>query len=211
MRGRVADAWGEIRGARVPALPEDGPLGPEAGKPGRHTRRDHPLLIVHTGEGKGKSTAAFGIVMRSWARGWRVGVYQFMKSGKWKVGEREAATALGGIVWENMGDGWSWTSRDLDQSADLAREGWREVRRRIADQTYDVLLLDELTYPMAFGWIPVDEVVEVLRTRPGFQHVIVTGRDAPPELVEIADLVTEMVKVKHPFDRGIRAQRGIEW
>ena len=187
-------------------MSEDG-----AGKPGRHTRRDHPLLIVHTGEGKGKSTAAFGIVMRSWARGWRVGVYQFMKSGKWKVGEREAATALGGIVWENMGDGWSWTSRDLDQSADLAREGWREVRRRIADQTYDVLLLDELTYPMAFGWIPVDEVVEVLRTRPGFQHVIVTGRDAPPELVEIADLVTEMVKVKHPFDRGIRAQRGIEW
>jgi len=211
MRGRVADAWGEIRGARVPALPEDGPLGPGAGKPGRHTRRDHPLLIVHTGEGKGKSTAAFGIVMRSWARGWRVGVYQFMKSGKWKVGERQAAMALGGIVWENMGDGWSWTSRDLDQSADLAREGWREVRRRIADQTYDVLLLDELTYPMAFGWIPVDEVVEVLRTRPGFQHVIVTGRDAPPELVEIADLVTEMVKVKHPFDQGIRAQRGIEW
>jgi len=174
-------------------------------------RRDHPLLIVHTGEGKGKSTAAFGIVMRSWARGWRVGVYQFMKSGKWKVGERKAAMALGGIVWESMGDGWSWTSRDLDRSADLARVGWREVRQRIADQTYDVLLLDELTYPMTFGWVAVDEVVEVLRTRPGFQHVIVTGSDAPPELVEIADLVTEMVKVKHPFDQGIRAQRGIEW
>ena len=90
-------------------------------------RRDHPLLIVHTGEGKGKSTAAFGIVMRSWARGWRVGVYQFMKSGKWKVGERKAAMVLGGIVWESMGDGRSWTSRDLDRSADLAREGWREV------------------------------------------------------------------------------------
>ena len=192
-------------------MSEDGPLEPGAGKPGRHTRRDHPLLIVHTGEGKGKSTAAFGIVMRSWARGWRVGVYQFMKSGKWKVGERKAAMALGGIVWESMGDGWSWTSRDLDPSADLARVGWREVRQRIADQTYDVLLLDELTYPMTFGWVAVDEVVEVLRTRPGFQHVIVTGRDAPPELVEIADLVTEMVKVKHPFDQGIRAQRGIEW
>jgi len=195
----------------VPPQPEGDALQPEAGKPGRRTRRDHPLLIVHTGEGKGKSTAAFGIVMRSWARGWRVGVYQFMKSGKWKVGERQAAMALGGIVWENMGDGWSWTSRDLDQSADLAREGWREVRRRIADQTYDVLLLDELTYPLTFGWIPLEEVVEVLRTRPGFQHVIVTGRDAPAELVGIADLVTEMVKVKHPFDEGIRAQRGIEW
>jgi cob(I)alamin adenosyltransferase len=195
----------------VPPQPEGGPLQPEAGKPGRRTRRDHPLLIVHTGEGKGKSTAAFGIVMRSWARGWRVGVYQFMKSGKWQVGERKAAMALGGIVWENMGDGWSWTSRDLDQSADLAREGWREVSRRIADQTYDVLLLDELTYPLTFGWLPLEEVVEVLRTRPGFQHVIVTGRDAPAELVGIADLVTEMVKVKHPFDRGIRAQRGIEW
>jgi cob(I)alamin adenosyltransferase len=182
-----------------------------ARRPGGRTRRDHPLLIVHTGEGKGKSTAAFGILMRAWARGWRIGVYQFMKSGKWKVGERAAAMALGGIVWENMGDGWSWTSRDLEQSADLAREGWEEVRRRIAAETYDVLLLDELTYPITFGWIPLDDVVEVLRTRPGFQHVIVTGRGAPAELIEIADLVTEMRKVKHPFDQGIKAQKGIEW
>lgn len=179
--------------------------------PTSHAPRDRPLLIVNTGEGKGKSTAAFGVVLRAWARGYRVGVYQFLKSGKWKVGEKAAAQALGGIVWETMGDGWTWTSRDLEESADLAREGWAEVRRRIAEETYDLLVLDEFTYPLTFGWVPVDEVVEVLRTRPGFQHVVVTGRAAPQELVDIADLVTEMRKVKHPFDVGIKAQRGIEW
>jgi len=179
--------------------------------PTSHAPRDRPLLIVNTGEGKGKSTAAFGIVLRAWARGYRVGVYQFLKSGKWKVGEKAAAEALGGIVWETMGDGWTWTSRDLEESADLAREGWAEVRRRIAEETYDLLVLDEFTYPLTFGWVPVQEVIEVLRTRPGFQHVVVTGRAAPQELVDIADLVTEMRKVKHPFDAGIKAQRGIEW
>jgi cob(I)alamin adenosyltransferase len=177
----------------------------------RHSRRERPLLIVNTGEGKGKSTAGFGLVLRAWARGYRVGVYQFVKSGKWKVGEHKAALALGGVAWEKMGDGWTWTSRDLEQSADLAREGWAEVRRRIADETYDFLLLDEFTYPMSFGWVDVDEVIGVLASRPGFQHVVVTGRNAPEPLVEIADLVTEMRKVKHPFDEGIRGQPGIEW
>jgi cob(I)alamin adenosyltransferase len=110
-----------------------------------------------------------------------------------------------------MGDGWTWTSRDLEQSADLAREGWEEVRRRIAGETYDLLVLDEFTYPLTFGWVPLGEVVEVLAGRPGFQHVVVTGRAAPQELIDIADLVTEMRKVKHPYDRGIKAQRGIEW
>jgi cob(I)alamin adenosyltransferase len=180
-----------------------------------HAPRDRPLLIVNTGEGKGKSTAAFGMVLRAWARGYRVGVYQFMKSGRWKVGEEKAARALGaigpGIVWEKMGDGWTWTSRDLEQSADLAREGWEEVRRRIADATYDLLVLDEFTYPLTFGWVPVGEVVEVLANRPGFQHIVVTGRAAPQEIIDIADLVTEMRKLKHPYDRGIKAQRGIEW
>ncbi len=175
------------------------------------TRRDRPLLIVHTGHGKGKSTAAFGIMLRAWARGYRVGVYQFVKSGRWKVGEHKAAQTLGGITWEKMGDGWTWTSRDLDQSADLAREGWDEVKRRIAAETYELLLLDEFTYPMTFGWIDTAEVVDVLKNRPGFQHVIVTGRDAPEGLAEIADLVTEMRKVKHPFEQGIRGQQGIEW
>jgi cob(I)alamin adenosyltransferase len=177
----------------------------------RRKPRDRPLLMVITGQGKGKSTSAFGVMLRAWARDYRVGVFQFVKSGKWKVGEHKAALALGGIDWEKMGDGWTWTSRDLDESAELAREGWEEVKRRIAQERYDLLLLDEFTYPMSFGWVDTDEVVSVLVGRPGFQHVVVTGRDAPPQLVDAADLVSEVTKVKHPFDQGIRGQQGIEW
>jgi cob(I)alamin adenosyltransferase len=187
------------------------PVAHGSSPPVAHGRRDRPLLIVNTGHGKGKSTAAFGIMLRAWARGYRVGMYQFVKSGKWRIGERKAAAALGGIVWESMGDGWTWVSRDLGHSADLAREGWEEVKRRLAAQTYDLLVLDEFTYPMTFGWVDTAEVVEVLRSRPGFQHVVVTGRDAPAALVDLADLVTEMRKVKHPYDQGIRGQQGIEW
>jgi cob(I)alamin adenosyltransferase len=177
----------------------------------RRAKRDHPLLVVNTGHGKGKSTAAFGIMLRGWARGYRVGIYQFVKSGKWRIGERRAAEALGGIAWESMGDGWTWVSRNLEHSADLAREGWEEVKRRIADETYELLILDEFTYPLSFGWVDTSEVVEVLRKRPGFQHVVITGRNAPAALLDVADLVTEMRKVKHPFERGIRGQQGIEW
>jgi cob(I)alamin adenosyltransferase len=179
--------------------------------PRRRKPRDRPLLIVLTGHGKGKSSSAFGMLMRSWARGYRCGVFQFVKSGKWKVGEHKAARALGGIDWEKMGDGWTWTSRDLAESATLAAEGWAEVRRRIAGERYEFLILDELTYPMTFGWVDTREVVETLSSRPGFQHVVVTGRDAPGELVEAADLVSEVHVVKHPFEHGIRAQQGIEW
>jgi cob(I)alamin adenosyltransferase len=180
-------------------------------QPKRRKPRDRPLVIVITGHGKGKSTSAFGMLMRAWARGYRCGVFQFVKSGKWKVGEAKAAAALGRIDWEKMGDGWSWTSRDLEHSADLAREGWAEVKRAIAAERYEFLLLDEITYPVTWGWIDVRDVVETLRVRSGLQHVVITGRDAAPELVEAADLVSEVVKVKHPFDVGIRAQQGIEW
>ena len=169
------------------------------------------MLIVNTGHGKGKSTASFGIMLRGWARGYRIGVYQFVKSGKWKVGEQKAADALGNIDWFKQGDGWTWTVADLDESADLAREGWEEVKRRITDETYDMLLLDEFTYPMKFGWVDTAEVVEFLVNRPGFQHVIVTGRDAPQELVDAADLVSEVTKIKHPMDEGYKGQKGIEW
>ena len=177
----------------------------------RRSRRERPLLIVNTGHGKGKSTASFGVMLRGWARGYRIGVYQFVKSGKWRVGEHEAALALGNIDWFKMGDGLTWTSKDLVESADRAREGWEEVKRRLADETYDMLLLDEFTYPMKFGWVDTHEVVEVLKDRPGFQHVIVTGRDAPQELIEAADLVSEVNKIKHPLDEGYRGQKGIEW
>jgi cob(I)alamin adenosyltransferase len=179
--------------------------------PIRRRPRDKPLLIVNTGHGKGKSSAAFGMLLRSWARGYRCGVFQFVKSGKWKVGEAKAAAALGGIDWEKMGDGWSWISRDLEESADKARVGWERVRQCIAEERYEFLLLDELTYPIKYGWIEEDDVVATLRDRPGFQHVVVTGRDAPQALIDAADLVSEVVKVKHPMDAGIRAQQGIEW
>lgn len=183
-----------------------------AGRPrAARGKRDQPLLMVHTGHGKGKSTAAFGVMLRAWARGYRIGVYQFVKSGKWRVGERAAAAALGGITWEVMGDGWTWTSRDLVESADLAREGWNEVKRHLLEETYELLILDELTYPLLFGWLDTDDVTATLAARPGFQHVIVTGRDAPPALLAVADLVTEMGKVKHPYEQGIRGQQGIEW
>lgn len=194
-------------GVDVPHRPGDrGSAEPRRRKP-----RDRQLVIVVTGDGKGKSTSAFGMLLRSWARGYRCGVFQFVKSGKWKVGELAAARTLGGIDWEKMGDGWSWLSRDLDESADLAREGWEEVKRAIESERYEFVLLDEMTYPMAWGWIDVEDVVATLRNRPGFQHVVITGRRAPGPLVELADLVSEVTNVKHPMESGIRAQQGIEW
>ncbi len=191
----------------VPHTPDDkGSAEPKRRKP-----RDRPLLVVVTGHGKGKSTSAFGMLLRSWARGYRCGVFQFVKSGKWKVGEVKAAERLGGIDWEKMGDGWTWISRDLEESADKARAGWEGVKRFIAHERYEFLLLDELTYPIKYGWLDEDDVVTTLRDRPGFQHVVVTGRDAPQSLIDAADLVSEVTKVKHPMDAGIRAQQGIEW
>jgi cob(I)alamin adenosyltransferase len=182
-------------------------------------RRNRPLLIVHTGEMKGKSTAAFGTALRGWNQGWSIGVFQFVKSAKWKVGEENAfralgETGLGGPVeWHKMGEGWSWARKagtEADHAAD-ALEGWREIQRRLSAQAHDLYVLDEFTYPMKWGWVDVDEVVATLTRRPGHQHVIVTGRDADPRLVEAADLVTEMTKVKHPMDTGQKGQRGIEW
>lgn len=174
-------------------------------------RRERPLLMVNTGQGKGKSTASFGVMLRAWNQGWSIAVFQFIKSGKWKVGEAAAAERLGGIDWFTMGDGWTWTSRDMETTADLAREGWEEVKRCLAEERYRFYLLDEFTYPMAFGWVDTAEVVDTLAARPGWQYVLITGRDAPDRLVQAADLVTEMRKVKHPFDDGWRGQKGIEW
>jgi len=184
-------------------------------------RRDRALLIVHTGVGKGKSTAAFGLALRGWAQGWPIGVFQFVKSAKWRVGEEKALKALGAlhestgeggpVTWNKMGEGWSWVQRTIEDSADAAREGWEQVKRELAAETYRLYVLDEFTYPMKWGWVDVDEVVSVLRDRPGRQHVVITGRDAAPALVEAADLVTEMGKIKHPMDAGQKGQRGIEW
>jgi cob(I)alamin adenosyltransferase len=186
-------------------------------------RRNRPLLVVHTGAGKGKSTAAFGLALRGWNQGWRIGVFQFVKSAKWRIGEQTVLERLGRlheetgeggpVQWHMMGSGWSW-SRKLGVAEDhelAAREGWAEIKRRLADETHDLLVLDEFTYPMKWGWVDVDDVVEALTSRPGHQHVVITGRDAHPTLVEAADLVTEMAKVKHPMDVGQKGQKGIEW
>jgi cob(I)alamin adenosyltransferase len=182
-------------------------------------RRNRPLVIVHTGTGKGKSTAAFGLALRGWNQGWPIGVFQFVKSAKWRIGEERALRVLGesgegGTVdWHKMGEGWSWIQRpgtEEDHAAD-AREGWEQIKRDLAAETYGLYVLDEFTYPMKWGWVDVDDVVATLTARPGHQHVIVTGRDADPRLVGIADLVTEMGKVKHPMDAGQKGQKGIEW
>ena len=203
----VALARNNAAGVDVPHRPDDrGTAEPRRRKP-----RDRPLLVVVTGNGKGKSTSAFGMLLRSWNRDYRCGVVQFIKSGKWKVGEQRAAEALGGIDWMKMGDGWSWISKDIVESADLARAGWEQVKQFIAEERYEFLLLDEFTYPLKWGWVAVDEVVDVLTHRPGFQHVVVTGRDAPRPLVEAADLVSEVALVKHQMEQGVRGQQGIEW
>ncbi|EON24585.1 MULTISPECIES: cob(I)yrinic acid a,c-diamide adenosyltransferase [Nocardioides] len=186
-------------------------------------RRNRPLVMVHTGDGKGKSTAAFGVGIRGWNQGWKVGVFQFVKSAKWRIGEQTVLERLGSlheetgeggpVEWHKMGSGWSWTRKhgdDVDHAA-AAVEGWQEIKRRLAEETHDLLILDEFTYPMKWGWVDVDDVVETLRDRPGFQHVVITGRNADPRLVEVADLVTEMTKVKHPMDAGQKGQKGIEW
>jgi cob(I)alamin adenosyltransferase len=180
-------------------------------------RRGRPLVVVHTGPGKGKSTAAFGLALRAWNQGWPIAVYQFVKSAKWRVGEENALTTLGAsgsggtVSWHKMGEGWSWIQRNTDDHAERAAEGWAQIRRDLAAQAYRLYVLDEFTYPIKWGWVDVDEVISVLAGRPGNQHVVITGRDAHPRLVAFADLVTEMTKVKHPMDAGQKGQKGIEW
>ena len=201
--------------ARPATVPDDGLT--------TRQRRTRALLMVHTGDGKGKSTAAFGLALRAWNQGWPVGVFQFVKSAKWRIGEQSALAALdavsaeqggpGRIEWHKMGSGWSWSRKagtETDHAAEAA-EGWAEIKRRLAVGTHRLYVLDEFTYPMAWGWVDVDDVVATLATRPAGQHVVVTGRNADPRLLDAADLVTEMRKVKHPMDAGQKGQRGIEW
>jgi cob(I)alamin adenosyltransferase len=172
--------------------------------------RAESIVLLNTGDGKGKSSAAFGVMARGWARGWRVGVIQFVKGGKWKTGERKLADHLG-IEWHTLGDGFTWESSDLDETAAKGRHAWQVARDKLASGDYDLLILDELTYAVAYGWVGVDEVVQGIAGRAPRTNVVVTGRNAAPELVEAADTVTEMRKVKHVFDRGVRAMKGIEY
>ncbi len=172
--------------------------------------RQRSVVIVNTGHGKGKSTAAFGVVMRGVARGWRVSVIQFVKSGKWKVGEQTIAERLG-VDWAKTGDGFTWLTDDLERSRALAGAAWELARDTIAAGEHPLVVLDEITYPVNWGWIDVEEVCAVLRERPEQVNVVLTGRDAPDALVELADTVTEMRKVKHAYERGVRAKRGLDF
>ena len=179
-------------------------------KPPPPRERPRSLVLVNTGDGKGKSTAAFGVVIRALARDWRVCVIQFVKSDKWKVGEEKIARSLG-VDWLKGGDGFTWESPDLDQSEGRARAAWQLAAAAIASGDYQLVVLDEVTYPMNWGWLDSDAVVAAIRNRPPQVNVVATGRDAPAELIELADTVTEMVKVKHAYERGIRARRGIDF
>ncbi len=169
--------------------------------PALATKKAPSVVMVNTGDGKGKSTAAFGTAMRAAARGWKVCVIQFVKSGKWKVGEETSAARLG-IEWLTIGDGFTWDSKNMDRTEAVARHAWTVSKEKIQSGDYGLVVLDEITYPMNWGWI---------QKRPRSVNVIATGRDAPAELVELADTVTEMRKVKHAFDRGVRAIRGIDF
>jgi cob(I)alamin adenosyltransferase len=181
--------------------------GPQAVK---GPRINKGLVLVNTGNGKGKTTAAMGVLFRAWGRDMKVIMLQFIKHTTANFGEQRAAQKIG-ISMRAMGDGFTWRSRDLEQSADLARALWEDAKEVITSGEYDVVVLDEFTYPMHYGWIPVEDVIEVLKQRPEMQHVIITGRHAPEALVDYADLVTEMNVVKHPYESGIKAQPGIEF
>ncbi|MSQ33688.1 MAG: cob(I)yrinic acid a,c-diamide adenosyltransferase [Dehalococcoidia bacterium] len=194
---------------------DQGKAGEGQGRPGDHKEGKragrHGLIIVNTGPGKGKTTAALGIALRAWGRGMRVVVLQFIKHTTSNYGETRALRKMGveNIV---LGDGFTWLSKDLERSAALARELWERSQEKINSGEYDVVVLDEFTYPLKFGWIDTQEVIRVLRQRPEKVHVIITGRDAPQAVIDAADLVTEMREVKHPYrDQGILAQPGIEY
>jgi cob(I)alamin adenosyltransferase len=167
------------------------------------------LVIVHTGHGKGKSTAAFGLALRAHGRGNAVKIYQFMKVPSARFGEHRVFEKLG-VPIEGLGDGFSWKSRDLEHSAALARDGWARAEATLRAGEHFLVVLDEIMYPLRYGWIALEPVLQALRERPRHVHVVLTGRDAPQELIDLADTVTEMALIKHHFKSGVPAQRGIE-
>ena len=167
------------------------------------------LVLVHTGDGKGKSTAAFGLAFRALGRDKAVKVFQFMKVPSARFGEHRLAERVG-LPIEGLGDGFSWKSKDLEHSAQLARDGWAKARAAILSGDYFLLVLDEVTYPLIYGWLDLQDVLDTLAQRPAHVHVCLTGRRCPQEIIDIADTVTEMKLVKHAFQAGVPAQRGIE-
>ncbi|MCL4448686.1 MAG: cob(I)yrinic acid a,c-diamide adenosyltransferase [Actinobacteria bacterium] len=168
------------------------------------------IVLINTGDGKGKSSAAFGVMVRAWARGWKVGVVQFVKSGKWKTGERKLAEQLQ-IEWHTLGDGFTWESKDLDKTAEVGRHAWAKAKQMLESDNFQLLILDELTYAINYNWIDVEEVTAAIKSRGKNTNVIITGRNASDQLISIADTVTEMLNVKHAYDQGVKARKGIEY
>ena len=168
------------------------------------------LVVLYTGNGKGKTTAALGMLLRAWGRGMKVCMLSFIKEQTANFGEERAARKLG-IELIPLGGGFTWLSKDIEQDKALARRCWELCKQKIASGEYDIVVLDEITYPISYGWLDVDEVIATLRQRPADLHVVLTGRDAHEKLIEFADLVTEMREVKHPFTSGIKAQPGVDF
>ena len=173
--------------------------------------KEKGLIIVHTGKGKGKSTAAFGLVFRALGHGHKVGIVQFVK-GAWETGERDVLMRFEDqVTFKTMGEGFSWETQDRQRDIAAARSAWDEAKKMIADPSYNLILLDELNIVLRYGNLPLDEIIEILENKPEMTHVIITGRNAKDELIEVADLVTEMTQIKHPFRDGVKAQVGIEF
>lgn len=184
---------------------------PPVAKPDRsELKTAKSLIVVNTGEGKGKSTAAFGTVLRALAMGWKVGVVQFLKSGDWHVGEEKICRELG-VEWFAGGDGFTWNSDDLDESRALAQGAWAHAKELIAGDEYGLIVLDEISYAMTWEWIDPADVAQSIAGRSENLNIVLTGRDMAAEVIEVADTVTEMRKVKHAFDSGIVAKKGIDY
>ncbi|MFN3257477.1 MAG: cob(I)yrinic acid a,c-diamide adenosyltransferase [Ilumatobacter sp.] len=173
-------------------------------------RRADSLVVVNTGNGKGKSSSAFGMMIRAVARDWNVAVVQFIKSGNWNVGEEKIGRQLG-VDWHAFGDGFTWDSADLSNDIAHAAAGWAKAVELMHAGEHQLVIFDELTYLSSFGWLAIEEIVQPIRDRPRHVNVIVTGRDAAPELIELADTVTEMTEIKHAYTQGIRAMRGLDF
>ena len=191
-------------------LQKHGPVERPVGKWTGLFPKKHPLVLLNTGNGKGKTSAALGVTMRAWGRGWKICWLQFIKSKGSHYGETYAAERMG-IEMLSLGDGFTWLSSNIEHDIALAQEAWELAREKIMSSEYDLIVLDEITYPITYGWLAVDEVVQTLRDRPQNVDIIMTGRDADPALIEFADTVTEMREVKHVFQTGVKAQPGIDY
>jgi cob(I)alamin adenosyltransferase len=196
--------------APIPTEPADESTAPTEDPRPDGLRSADSVVVVNTGNGKGKSSSAFGIMIRGVARGWNVAVVQFIKSGDWKVGEEKIGRQLG-VDWFAFGEGFTWDSEDMSNDIAHARAGWSKAVEMMNAGEHQLLIFDELTYLSNFGWLPISEVVDAVRDRPRHVNVVITGRDAAPELIDLADTVTEMVEVKHAYQQGIRAMRGIDY